>query len=43
MMKKLKHNDLTQYRTFGLTLLQFMGVLVVTGIVVNVVLKVLFS
>ncbi len=38
MSEKTKKDDLFQYRTFGLTLLQLMAVLAVVGLVVTLAL-----
>lgn len=43
MSKESKNEDLSQYKTKGLSLLQLMGLLVITGIVVTVVLRHFFG
>lgn len=39
MKKVIENVDLTQYRTFGLTLLQLMGLLMIVGVVGAVLLN----
>ena len=38
MPKKTKKDELFQYRTFGLTLLQLMAVLAITGLILTAAL-----